>query len=60
MLTLAGAGEAGEGYAGGAGGGTAESCSPAMAALMERARAMRAAAYPASTVDGSSANTWDT
>ncbi|KAK9906731.1 hypothetical protein WJX75_007009 [Coccomyxa subellipsoidea] len=32
---------------------------PAMAALLERARAMRAAAYPPSTVNGSEASSWD-
>ena len=36
-----------------------EGHTPAMAALLERARAMRAAAYPPSTVNGSEASSWD-
>lgn len=35
-----------------------KACTPAMAALMERARAMRAATYPESSVNGSSASSW--
>ncbi|BDA46004.1 hypothetical protein COCOBI_08-0960 [Coccomyxa sp. Obi] len=35
-----------------------QACTPAMAALMERARAMRAATYPESSVNGSSASSW--
>lgn len=35
-----------------------KACTPALAALMERARAMRAATYAESSVNGSNASSW--
>ncbi|CAL8462138.1 g1669 [Coccomyxa elongata] len=44
--------------AGVAAGAEQKACTPAMAAVMERARAMRATTYPESSVNGSSASSW--